>query len=254
MSGILVFLLFIAALELLYIVKKSNLLSLAKRKSEKLYTACIAIMSVISLAVQGFVLYILVHIVYIVYVVIIICKDPNIIYEQREWAAVYSLDDVILRKEQKFEYNIAITNKYIYKDGVARYQVIDAHDTKASVKIHEVKDERCHYSIDAGDWFCEREILHSCPGPKITKDQADHLLKTFRDFNNNDGNVPLPGKLFSPFDIYVVGGLDKNESASVIHVPKLSVRAKKSTVNLVKEIQSIFPEIEKLFSTNCQDN
>lgn len=251
MSGILIFLLFIAALELLYIVKKSNLLSLAKRKSEKLYTACIAIMSVISLAVQGFVLYIL---VYIVYVIIIICKDPNIIYEQREWAAVYSLDDVILRKEQKFEYNIAITNKYIYKDGVARYLVIDAHDTKASVKIHEVKDERCHYSIDAGDWFCEREILHSCPGPKITKVQADHLLKTFRDFNNNDGNVPLPEKLFSPFDIYVVGGLDKNGSASVIHVPKLSVRAKKSTVNLVKEIQSIFPEIEKLFSTNCQDN
>lgn len=253
MSGILVFLLFIAALELLYIVKKSNLLSLTKRKSEKLYTACIVIMSVISLAVHGFVLYILIHIVYVVYILIIICKDPNIIYEQRNWAAAYSLDDVISRKEQKFEYSIAITDKYIYKDGEARYLVIDAHDAEASVKIHEVKDERCHYSIDGG-WFCKRKVLHSCSGPKITKVQADHLLKTFRDFNNNDGKAPLPGKLFSPFDIYVVGGLDKNESASVIHVPKLSVRAKKSTVNLVKEIQSIFPEIEKLFSTNCQDN
>ena len=142
------------------------------------------------------------------------------------------------------------TDKFIYNDGFAPYLIINATQNEIFTTIHYVKDEHCYYTPDGG-WFCDRTIIDSCPAPQITKLQADNLLRAYLSFNGESTAVPLPEKIFSPFDIYVIRK-DKYLDASIIHVPKLSVRAKKSTIVLIQELQNTVPEIEKLF-LNCRN-
>ena len=189
---------------------------------------------------------------YFSYVAYTFLRTPAPRYEQREFAPSYDFDDINPRvsdgkkfiKNRDYDYSITITDKFIYNDGFAPYLIINATETEVFTTFRYAKDG-CQYSPDGG-WFCDRFLADSCPAPKITKVQADNLLNAFLGYNGKDGTVPLPKKLFSPFDIYVIRN-DKYPDASVIHVPKLSVRAKKSTVALIQEIENVFPEVEKLF-------
>ena len=186
-------------------------------------------------------------------------KTPEPRYEKKDYAPEYELDDINPRvsngpkkhiKKRDFDYSIAVTDKFIYNDGFAPYLIINATQNEIFTTIHYVKDEHCYYTPDGG-WFCHRTIIDSCPAPQITKLQADNLLRAYLSFNGESTAVPLPEKIFSPFDIYVIRK-DKYLDASIIHVPKLSVRAKKSTVVLIQELQNTVPEIEKLF-LNCRN-
>lgn len=196
---------------------------------------------------------------YIFYAAYILGKTPAPHYEEMDYAPEYELDDINPRvsngpqkhiKKRNFDYSIAITDKFIYNDGFAPYLIINATQNEIFTTIHYVKDEHCYYTPDGG-WFCDRTIIGSCPAPQITKLQADNLLRTYLSFNAENTSVPLSGKIFSPFDIYVIRK-DKYLDASIIHVPKLSVRAKKTTVALIQELQNTVPEIENLF-LNCRN-
>lgn len=196
---------------------------------------------------------------YIIYVTYMILKTPSPHYEEKDFAPEYELDDINPRvsngpqkyiKKRDFDYSISITDKFIYNDGFAPYLIINATQNEIYTTVHYVKDERCYHTPDGG-WFCDRIIIGSCPAPQITKTQADNLLRAYLSFNAENTSVSLPEKIFSPFDIYVIRKDKHLDEASIIHVPKLSVRAKKSTMALIQELQNTVPGIEKLF-LNCR--
>ena len=196
---------------------------------------------------------------YILYIAYMFLKTPAPHYEKKIYAAEYELDDINPRvsngpqkhiKKRDFDYSIAITDKFIYNGGFAPYLIINATQNEIFTTVHYVKDEHCYYTPDGG-WFCDRTIIGNCPAPQITKIQANNLLRAYLSFNAEDTSVPLHGKIFLPFDIYVIKK-DKYLDASIIHVPKLSVHAKKSTVALIHELQNTVPEIETLF-LNCRN-
>ncbi|MBO5949365.1 MAG: hypothetical protein J6Q11_01460 [Fibrobacteraceae bacterium] len=191
---------------------------------------------------------------YFSYVTYMYLRTPAPRYEHREFASSYAIDDINSRVSngpnytinRDYDYSITITDKFIYGDGFAPYLIINVSKTEVFTTFRYAKDN-CNYSPDGG-WFCDRLLVDTCIAPKITKVQADKLLNAYLSYNGNDTIVPLPKEMFSPFDIYVIRK-DKNLDASVIHIPKLSVRLKKSTVSLIQEIENIFPEVEKLFSS-----
>ena len=214
---------------------------------KKIIVCCIVLAAACFVTVAG----------YILYGIYMYLRTPSPRYEQRVPASNYYIDDINPRvsdgpkyiKNRDYDYSITITDKFIYDDGFAPYLIINATETEVYTTFRYARN-RCNYSPDGG-WFCSQILVDSCPAPKITKVQADKLLNIYLGYDGKDETVPLPKKMFSPFDIYVIRN-DKYPDASVIHVPKLSVRAKKSTVDLIQGIENAFPEVEKLFS-DCRN-
>ena len=142
---------------------------------------------------------------YIFYAAYIVGKTPAPHYEEKNYAPEYELDDINPRvsngpqkhiKKRDFDYSIAITDKFIYTDGFAPYLIINAVQNEVFTTVHYVKDEHCYYTPDGG-WFCDRTIIGNCPAPKITKIQADNLLRAYLSFNVENSSVPLSAK--NPF-------------------------------------------------------